>query len=428
MIAFAPQVAPDAIASAPLRKFIGAPEEDGGHGAEMKLSDPARLPRVALLIESSRTYGRGILRGIARYAHLFGPWSFFTVERDLHGGIPRELSNWRGDGIIARIEDRPMAARLRKLGCPVVDVLGQKKFNLIPSFDTDAAEVARMSVDFFLRAGFQHFAFIGYPGIPFSDARQAAFTRLLAERKHAVLVPPGIQRAISQNHIQAIESKGIGAETIIARWLREQPHPLAVLACNDVRAQQVLNGCREHGLRVPEQVAVMGVDNDDVLCSLCEPPLSSIEPDTDRIGYEAAELLAGLMEKRQAVRAAAHIPPARLIERASTDVVASDDPITVQAVRFIRSHVNRGIAVKDVLAHVGRSRTDLEQRFRRAFNSSVRREILRHRLERARTLLWETSFNLNKIAQQTGFSSAGHFCRLFQQQYRQSPTAYRQQC
>jgi LacI family transcriptional regulator len=428
MIDFAPQIAPDTISSTVLRPFDGAPDENSIRRAGMNLSDPARLPRVALLIESSRTYGRGILRGIARYAHLFGPWSFFTVERDLHGGIPKELSNWRGDGIIARIEDRQMAARLLQLGCPVVDVLGQKKFNLIPSFDTDAVEVARMSVDFFLRAGFQHFAFIGYPGIPFSDARQAAFTRLLAERKYAVLVPPGIQRAVSQNNIQAVESKGIGAETIIARWLREQPHPLAVLACNDVRAQQVLNGCREHGLRVPEQIAVMGVDNDDVLCSLCEPPLSSIEPDTERIGYEAAELLAGLMIQRRAVRVAAHIPPARLIERTSTDVVAIDDPVTVQAVRFIRSHVNQGIAVKDVMAHVGRSRTDLELRFRRAFNSSVRREILRHRLERARVLLLETSLNLNKIAQQTGFSSAGHFCRLFQQHYRQLPTAYRRQC
>jgi len=170
------------------------------------------------------------------------------------------------------------------------------------------------------------------------------------------------------------------------------------------------------------------VDNDDVLCSLCEPPLSSIEPDTERIGYDAAELLAGLMKKQRAVRVAAHIPPARLIERASTDVVAINDPITVQAVRFIRNHVNQGIAVKDVMAHVNRSRTDLEQRFRRAFNSSIRREILRNRLERARALLTETNFNLNKIAQETGFSSAGHFCRLFQQEYRQSPTAYRQQC
>lgn len=394
----------------------------------MNSSDKTHPPRVALLIESSRTYGRGILRGIARYSHLFGPWSFFIVERDLHGGIPRELSNWLGDGIIARIEDRQMATRLLKLGCPVVDVLGQKRFNLIPSFDTDALEVARMSVDFFLRAGFQHFAFIGYPGIPFSDARQAAFTQLLGERNHTVLVPSIIQRTLNQNNIQAVESEGIGAETIIAGWLREQPHPLAVLACNDVRAQQVLNGCREHGLRVPEQIAVMGVDNDDVLCSLCEPPLSSIEPDTDRIGYEAAELLAGLMKRRRAVRVAAHIPPARLIERVSTDVLAIDDPITVQAVRFIRSHVNQGIAVKDVVAHVGRSRTGLELRFRRAFNSSVRREILRHRLERARILLLETSFNLNKIAKQTGFSSAGHFCRLFQQQYNQPPTTYRQQC
>lgn len=394
----------------------------------MNPSRATKLPRVALVIESSRTYGRGILRGIARYAHLFGPWSFFAVERDLHGGIPQGLSKWRGDGIIARIEDSRMAARLLKLGCPVVDVLGQKKFNLIPSFDTDALAVARMAAEFFIRSGFQHFAYVGYPGIPFSDARKEAFVHLLGEKGYEVLNPPYLVQVPHQKYIQAVESQGINAETIIARWLGEQPRPIAVFACNDVRAQQVLNGCRERGLRVPEDIAVMGVDNDDVLCSLCEPPLSSIEPDTDRIGYEAAALLARLMKKHRVAPVATHIPPLRLSERASTDIVAIDDPITVQAVRFIRDHVNQGIAVKDVVAHVNRSRTDLEQRFRRALKSSIRLEILRTRLERVGALLQQTNLNLNEVARQTGFSSAGHLCRIFQEHYRQSPTAYRQGC
>jgi LacI family transcriptional regulator len=171
----------------------------------------------------------------------------------------------------------------------------------------------------------------------------------------------------------------------------------------------------------------MGVDNDDVLCALCEPPMSSIEPDTERLGYEAAALLARMMKGKRVEATVAQIPPLNLAERASTDIVAIEDPITVQAVRFIRDNLGRGIAAKDVMAHVHRSRTDLEQRFRRAFKSSVRREILRCRLERVCALLRQTNFNLNDIAQHTGFSSAGHVCRLFQQHYRQAPTAYRQQ-
>lgn len=393
----------------------------------MKSTATRKLPRVALLIESSRTYGRGILRGIARFAHVHGPWSFFTVERDLHGGVPQILMTWKGDGIIARIENRQMAERLRKLGCPVIDVLGQATLPGVPSFDTDAVAVAQMAVNFFLKAGFQHFAYVGYPGIPFSDKRRAAFVRLLQEHGHTVRVLPHARVGGGPQHIQAIEQEGISAERMIARWLQQQPRPLAVLACNDVRAQQVLNACREHGLRVPEQIAVMGVDNDDVLCALCEPPLSSIEPDTERLGYEAAELLARMMKGRQAVRANTQISPARLIERASTDIVAIEDPITVQAVRFIRDNIGRGIAVKDVMTHVQRSRTDLEQRFRHALKCSIRAEILRCRLERVCALLRQTKLSLNEIAQHTGFSSAAHVCRLFQQRYHLSPTEFRKQ-
>ncbi len=311
-----------------------------------------KLPRVALLVESSRTYGRGILRGVARYAHVHGPWSFFVVERDLHGGIPDMLMSWRGDGIIARIENRRMAARLLKLGCPVVDVLGQTSLPGIASFDTDAAAVASLALGFFLKAGFGHFAFIGYSGIPFSDRRQAAFGRLVQKQGRTVRFLPHPQTGGRARHIQAVEQAGIAAERSIARWLSRQPHPLAVLACNDVCAQQVLNACREHGLRVPEQIAVMGVDNDDVLCNICDPPLTSIEPDTERLGYEAAARLHRMMAGREPGRMTTLVPPLRLVERASTDTIAIADAITVAALRYIREHVQEGIAVKDVAAHL----------------------------------------------------------------------------
>ncbi len=394
-------------------------------GVTMKFAAKQKTPRVALLIESSRTYGRGILRGIACYAHVHGPWSFFTVERDLHGGVPPILTTWKGDGIIARIENRGMAEKLRKLGCPVIDVLGQNVFKGVPSFDTDAEVVAQLAVNFFLKAGFRHFAYVGYPGIPFSDKRRAAFARFLLEHGHKLRVLPHNPVGEESKHIQAIEQEGISAEGAIARWLQQQPHPLAVLACNDVRAQQVLNACREHDLRVPDQVAVMGVDNDDVLCALCEPPLTSIEPDTERLGYEAAEMLARMMKGDRDVPAKKQIPPTRLIERVSTDIVAIEDPITVQAVRFIRDNIGSGIAVKDVLAQVQRSRTDLEQRFRRALKRSIRAELLRCRLDRVSSLLQETNLNLTEIARKSGFSSGAHLCRLFQKHYRQSPTEYR---
>lgn len=381
--------------------------------------------RIALLIESSRTYGRGLLRGIAKYAHLHGHWSCFIEERELHSGVPAWLRNWNGHGIIARIEDPKMAAKLAEAGRPVVDVLGHARFNGIPAFDTDAREVARLAADFFLHAGFQHFAFCGYRRIPFSEQREAAYSEYLAERgKRTLVFAPSLPRD-SHSDIQAIERHGLGMAKSIARWLKKQPRPLALFACNDVCAQQALNACRESGIRVPEEIAVMGVDNDDVLCSLCEPPLTSIQPDTERLGFEAAALLDQLMRGNRMPDSLTLIPPVQIAERASTDIVAIEDPITAGAVRFIRDHMGRGIAVKDVLSHAGRSRTDLEQRFRRWLKCSIHTEILRLRLERVRGLLRLADLSLEEIAADAGFATSSHLCRLFKRHFHQTPTEYR---
>jgi LacI family transcriptional regulator len=384
-----------------------------------------RIPRVALLIESSRNYGRGILRGIARYSHLHGPWSCYTGERELHSGIPEWLKNWKGHGIIARIEDKRTARSLLRLRHPVIDVLGNARFKGIPAFDTDAREVAGLVADFFLHAGFRHFAFCGYRNIPFSDRRATAFKNYLAGHGHEVQVftpPPSLGKP---SHIQAVEQRGLGREKAIGLWLRKQTHPLALFACNDVCGQQVLNACREHAIKVPDEVAVMGVDNDDVLCSLCEPSLSSVEPDTERLGGEAAALLDALMSGKAAGSDLVEVPPLRIVERASTDVIAINDPITVLAIRFIRDHVKDGISVKDVLTHVGRSRTDLEHRFHHWLKSSVRVEIIRRRLDLVCSLLRQTDLSLEEVGHKTGFSTTAHLCRLFQDRFGQTPTEYR---
>lgn len=381
--------------------------------------------KVALLIESSRTYGRGVLRGIAKYAHWHGRWSCFIEERELHSRIPAWLYRWKGHGIIARIEDPQTAAELIKLGKPIVDVLGNARFNGIPAFDTNAQEVAKLAADFFLQAGFQHFGFCGYRKIPFSERREAAYSDYLAQRGKKTLVFSSSLPRGSHSHIRAIERHGLSMVKSIAQWLKKQPRPLALFACNDVRAQQILNACRENGIKVPEEIAVMGVDNDDVLCNLCEPPLTSIEPDTEQLGYQAAALLDEMMQGGCLPNQLTLIPPIQIAERASTDVIAIEDPITVQAVRFIRDHTGRGIAVKDVLAHVGRSRTDMEQRFRQWIKRSIHSEILRLRMERVRGLLRLTDLNLNQIAGRTGFSTSAHLCRLFQHHFHQTPTQYR---
>ncbi|HWF19027.1 MAG TPA: substrate-binding domain-containing protein, partial [Verrucomicrobiae bacterium] len=275
--------------------------------------------------------------------------------------------------------------------------------------------------------------FCGYWNIPFSDRRAAAFASCLRTQGYKLRVFPPVSGSVETgdglsrlpSDIQAVERRGLGRERAIAAWLRKQPRPLALFACNDVCGQQVLNACREHDIKVPDEVAVLGVDNDDVLCNLCEPPLSSIEPNTERLGMEAAALLDAMINGKRINSGTVQIRPLRVVERASTDVVAIEDPVTVQAVRYIRDRVGEGISVKDVLASVGRSRTDLEQRFRRWLKSSIRVEIIRRRIDRACALLRQTDLGLDDIARQTGCSTTAHLCRLFQNRLQQTPTEYR---
>ena len=383
------------------------------------------LLKVALLIESSRSYGREVLQGIAHYTREHSPLAFYTQERELHGGIPEWLNNWQGDGIIARIENAGMARKLLQLGCPLVDVLGNQIHRGIPSLDTDAKEVARLAADFFLQSGFSHFAFCGFKGLPFSDRRGAAFVEYLKAKNFSVHAFDAPTARYQPTHIQAVERRGVSYEAAVARWLKCLPRPLALFACNDICAQQVLSACREHHILVPEEVAVMGVDNDDVLCNLCDPPLTSIEPAARQLGYRAAAMLDQMMRRRSIAATLTNLPPVRVVERSSTDVAAVEDPILVDALRFIRDHFASGIAVKDVLAHVQCSRTGLERRFRAVLNYSVRDEIQRRRLNRACNLLRETGLSLEEIVDRVGYSTPSHFCRIFQKQFKESPTNYR---
>jgi LacI family transcriptional regulator len=393
-----------------------------------------KLPKVALLIESSRKFGREVLSGIAKYVHVHGPWSCYIEERELHGGIPDWLKQVPINGIIARIDGRRTARELLRLGCPVIDVRASARFQQIPAFVTNPRAVAQMAADFFLRAGFRHFAFCGYPGIPFSDERGAAFAAYLAAQSYTTRAfsPPPQSSTWSRRGtsppltlLQAVEQRGLENEGAVAAWLLQQPRPLALFACNDICGQQVLNACREHGIIVPGEVAVMGVDDDEVLCSISEPPLSSVKPDAERLGSQAAALLDAMMKGEAANPGLVEIPPLWIVERASTDVVAIEDALTVQALRFIRGHVNEGITAKDVLAHAGCSRTDLGVRFRHWLKTSIRAEIVRLRLDRACSLLRETNLGLEEIASQSGFRDAPSFCRLFKNRLHETPTRYR---
>ncbi len=381
--------------------------------------------RVALLMEITRGYGRGVCAGVAAYARAHGHWAFELQERILHQTFPDWLKTWQGDGIIAWIENAPAARAIARTGLPAVDLLGERSWLGIPLVHLDVDAVARLAVDYYLENGFRQFAFCGYPGLIYSDQRSQAFVRYLATKgmRPSIFHAPSTKKR--GGDILSREKMGAKEQGAIASWLKRLPGPLAVLACNDVRGYQVLMACRDYGILVPDEAAVMGMSNDEVLCELADPPMSSVEQDMMRVGYRAAQVLHQMMRGKAHPHFVERIPPKRIVERQSTDVVAVGDAATRSAIRFIRKQAGGSLTVKNVLRHAGLSRTALETRFKKAFDCTIKDEIQRVRVNRVKQLLDQTDESLVAIARQTGFLSNTHMHVVFKRATGRTPGNYR---
>jgi LacI family transcriptional regulator len=383
-----------------------------------------RIRKVALLVEWSRNYGRGVLRGIGKYVQAHQRWKIYHTERKLSDTAPPWLRNWQGDGIIARIENRKLAAQVKQLGVPVVDLFEREDAEGIPAVLTDNRAIARLAADHLLERGLKQFAYCGLPGVFSSDERCRHFVRRLAHFGYTVNVydrPLRHRRAL----IAASEDYELRCEEAMALWLRSLPKPVGLMACNDLRAHQILMACGDDHLAVPEEVAVIGVDNDEVICELSQPPLSSIEQNPEEAGYQAAALLDRLMEGENVTEGQAVVEPRGVVARQSTDVVAVADADVAAALHYIRQHACDGIDVEDLLAHVPLSRRTLERRFATLLGRSPKDEIVRVQLGHVKQLLAMTDYPLARIAQLTGFRYVESMCVLFKRAAGQTPGQYR---
>ncbi len=377
---------------------------------------PAR--KVALLIETSNRYGRDLLYGVRDWCGGGERWAMRFTEQARLAPLPSWLPGWRGDGIIARVDSPQIAAALRRTGLPVVDVSAERFVSEFPRVSVDNRAVAALAAGHLLGKGFRHLAFAGDAQFLWAQQRGAEFRRLLAAagRPCAVFAAAG----------GAGKRPGSDAEIrALADWLERQPRPLGVFACYDGRARQVLEACQLRGWSVPDEVAVLGVDNDELLCELCSPPLSSVLPNARRTGYEAAALLAAMMRGGQPGAPTTYVEPIRVVERQSTDIVSVADDQVAQALRYIREHVGEGIDVGDVLRAVPMSRTLLERKFKAALGHSPHRQIVQQRMERARQLLAESEVSIAVVAELAGFESASYLSVAFRRECGETPQAYR---
>ncbi len=379
-----------------------------------------KTPQVALLIETSNAYARGLLEGVAAYLRENESWSIFLPE---HGrGDPQvaRMEGWNGDGIIARIENRPLAKVLAKTKIPVVDLSAAQLVKGVPWVETDNRAIARLALDHLLQRGFRHIGYCGLSNYNWSLWRCDHFQQLAAEA--------GIDCQIQMSaRSLGRAANWAGEQHELVRWVQKLPKPIGILACFDLRGRQLLEACRSAGLRVPDDVAVIGVDNDQVLCDLSDPPLSSVEPDTHRTGYMAAQLLGKMMRGTKVKATEYTVAPAGIVARRSSDALAINDPDVSAAVRYIREHACTGANVEQVLDAVPLSRRILETRFRQLLGRTPHEEIIRCRVERAKELLRTTVLPLKSIAQRIGVHHAEYVNVMFRKMTGQTPGQFRRE-
>ncbi len=388
------------------------------------LHQEQHTPRVALLVESSRGYGRELLMGIAKYLRIHGHWSVEFEESEPWVKVPGWFDRWQWDGVIARVQTPAIARAVGALGVPVVDLSGCVPDSPFPTIRSDETAVGLMAAEHLLGRGFQRFAFCGLNGFDWSDQRRAAFEeRVAAAGFPCEVFDSSARRYSKKDH----DEHGKRFEKDLMRWLESLPDQTGLMACNDSRGRQVLNCCRELGIAVPDSLAVIGVDKDEVLCELSSLPLSSVILNAQQIGYEAAALLDRLMAGESAPDTPLVVNPIGVAERHSTDVLAIADRQIASALKYIRENACDGMDVDSLLRAVPLSRSVMERRFSQILGSSPKREILRVRLGRVCQLLAESDLTLVDVAGKAGFQHPEYMSRLFKKKMGITPGEFRKQ-
>jgi len=408
-------------------------------------------PRVLILASPFVGYLRGLMRGIARYARANGPWQFFVsgltpgvpmpasqtlggglLVSSLSGGRPAPLADqierWGITGIIGRLSSPDVAQAILESGLPTValdltveQLAAGHPLSTLPEATSDGGEAGRLAAEHFLNLGLRRFGFVGCKGQAWSDRREAGFRQRLAEAGSSceTLAETGNRRT----------GVTASAPAQLASWLQGLAPPAGIFAANDYVGRDVLDTCTEVGIAVPDQIAVVGADDDHLADELANPPLSSVAFNTADGGYRIAELLGQLMSEpdrsRDGAPARLRIEAVRVVARRSSDAIAVEDPLVATAMRFIRDHAREPISVADIVRHCAVSQRSLTLHFQTALGRSVRAELQRARIDWAKRLLAETNLSGEKVAENAGFGSLSYFCHAFRRATGETPAAYR---
>lgn len=400
------------------------PTSSAGYGLarladwELGISVMSAIPQVAVLVDTSRSYGRDIVRGIRRYAAEHGPWSLYLEPRDLHSRFPSWLEKWPGDGILSRTVDAELMRKLRATKLPVIELRTTVLKHPFPYVGMDNQLIGGQVAEHFRGRGFRRFACCLDRSEKFYVQRCEHFISKLREE--------GFECDVFESEVE--EGKAIRwdeHQRRLADWLSGLAKPAAVFACHDQLGFWVLDAARRAGITVPEELAVVGAENDKMLCETAWPPLSSVQLRGKAVGYMAARILDDWMSKRGVPPAQTLLPPGDIAVRLSSDIVAVEDPRIARALLHIRQNAIGSISVEDVAREAALSRSALERRMKTLIGRSPGEEINRVRFALVEKLLIETDFTLEVIAERTGFVYPQYMAEAFRKRSGMTPGEFR---
>lgn len=379
-----------------------------------------RKKRIALLLGQDLGYCRKVLKGIRNYCAGKSDW--VTRIASPESRVMGPLKSWNPDGIICHLF-RPQVARgILDLNVPTVNTTNTLSLDL-PLVDVDHFGVGQMAARYLLSKRFENFGYLGSKTTGFSQGRESGFRQTLQQEGF------NLQSCYIEYLPQAsLDEQWSHIDSKVISWLERLEKPVAILASNDIPARDLANACIQLQIRIPDEVAILGVDNDEFLCSIGHPPLSSISVPGEQIGFAAAKQLDRLMSEESEQCRSQLIPPTHVVERQSTDIVAISDQLVAQVLKFIRLHFASPIGVGDIARELDTSRRKIERRFRQKVGRTILEEIRSVRITHAKELLANTSESVERVAEQSGFSSGRRFATVFRQSNDMSPSEFRNLC
>lgn len=380
--------------------------------------------KIILLSDFSEEYNKNLLRGITRYSKDHGPWTFCkmpTYYRETLGmnGILKWAQEWDANGIIGQFYNGEEVEKFTEAKIPVIAQDFKERFTDIPNITGAYRETGALGADYFLKKGFKNFAFYGFGNIVWSRERAEGFEERIQEAGFDV------------HYYEHKDTRGVDLwyykPSALSDWLKSLPKPIALMACDDNQGHHITEAARHAGIRIPDELAVLGVDNDEMICDLSDPPLSSIELDSEKSGYEAARLMEQMIEDQVCYADDIVVNATQVVTRHSTDIFASKDKYIVSALKYIHGNLDKNLKVDQVLKEVPLSRRSLEKRFIMTTGYPVYEYIYNQRIEKFTQKLLETDMTIFEIALDLGLSDSKNIARQFKQIKGVTPMEYRKQ-